>query len=232
MGLERGEAFVLRVHDYAESDLIITLFTERWGKRTAIAKGARRFNSRLGGTFDLLNRVEIVFYDKPRVDLISQGSIVESYNGLKHDYSTVAAVLAVGRLLDRLLPFQQVELSSYTIFARLLSLVEGDRSRSEVTALAAMLKILSVLGHRPRLTECVRCGSKQEALMFVPTQGGIVCVNCGDNGIALTRGLALSLDALIERPLARAGLIRIAEGDLERAREVIDVYVRVLAGSP
>ncbi len=232
MAIERGEAFVLRVHNYAESDQIVTLFTERWGKRAAIAKGARRFNSRLGGTFDLLNRVEVVFYAKPRLDLVSQASLVESYDGLKGDYAVVEAILAVGKLLDRLLPLHQAESPAYDIFTRLLLLVENDRSGCSVTVLAAMLKLLSVLGHRPRLASCVRCGGDRGPLMFSPTRGGIVCANCGDDGIELTRGLSLSLDALVERPLSRAGIVRISQQDVQRAREILDVYVRALATSP
>ncbi|MCK4392159.1 recombination protein O N-terminal domain-containing protein, partial [Candidatus Bipolaricaulota bacterium] len=37
LGLLRADGFVLRIRDFAESDLIVTLFTEQWGKRTAIA---------------------------------------------------------------------------------------------------------------------------------------------------------------------------------------------------
>ena len=231
MGIERGEAFILRVRDFGESDLIVTLFTEDWGKRTAIAKGARRFKSRLGGVFDLLNRVEIVFYAKAQLDLVSQGALISGYPHLKGSMNTVLAALAVSKLLDRLLPPHQQEPAAYTILARLLTLLEEGALQGEQTAIAAMLKLFAVLGHRPQLTACMRCGSTRGPFHFVPARGGIVCTRCEAEGIDLTRGLALSLNALIDRPLSRAGMVRLAKGDLSLTRELVDAYLRELAGT-
>jgi len=231
VGIQRGEAFVLRTRDFGESDLIVTLFTEDWGKRAAIAKGARRFKSRLGGVFDLLNQVEVVFYAKAQLDLISQGALISGYPHLKGSLETVLAVLAVSRLLDRLLPPHQQEPAAYTILARLLALLEEGVPQGEQTAVAAMLKLFAVLGHRPHLTACVRCGSVHGPFRFVPARGGIVCTKCEGKGIDIGRGLALSLNALIDRPLSRAGIVRLAADDLSLTRELIDAYLRELVGT-
>jgi len=221
VGIERGEAFVLRVRDFGESDLIVTLFTEDWGKRTAIAKGARRFKSRLGGVFDLLNRVEVVFYAKAQLDLISQGALISGYPHLKGSLET----------LDRLLPPHQQEPAAYTILARLLALLEEGVPQGEQTAVAGMLKLFAVLGHRPHLTACVRCGSVHGPFRFVSARGGIVCTKCEGKGIDISRGLALSLNALIDRPLSRAGIVRLAADDLSLTRKLVDAYLRELVGT-
>ena len=47
------DAIVIRLTDYGESDRIVTLLTERHGKVTAIAKGARRSRKRFGGALCL-----------------------------------------------------------------------------------------------------------------------------------------------------------------------------------
>lgn len=230
MGIERGEGFVLRVRDFAESDMIVTLFTEEWGKRAGIAKGARRFKSRLGGVFDLLNRVEVVFYAKAQLDLISQGALVHEYPRTKGSIDVVMSALAVGKLLDRLLPLHQQEQAPYTIFSQSLDLLEDGTPRWEQTAVAAMLKIVSVLGHRPQFTSCVRCGSTRGPFRFVPERGGIVCTKCEQRGIDISKGLALSLNALIDRPLSRAGIVRMTKEDLVLSRQLIDSYVKELVG--
>ena len=232
MGIKRGEAFVLRVRDFAESDLIVTLFTEEWGKRSAIAKGARRFTSRLGGVFDLLNRVEVVFYAKEKLDLISQGALSYEYPHVKGSIDTVLKALEVGKLLDRLLPVHQREQAPYTLFTQFLDLLEGGTPHVEQTSLAAMLKMVSVLGHRPQFAACVRCGSTRGPFRFVPARGGVVCTKCEGGGIDISRGLALSLNALIDRPLQRAGIVRMTQEDLLLARRLIDSYLRQLVGAP
>ncbi len=233
MGLLQGIGFVLRTRDYAESDLIVTLFTEGWGKRTAIAKRARRFDSRLGGVFDLLNRVEVVFYEKPRLDLASQGALLNGFPHLKSDLKSISAALAIGRTLDRLLPLHQREDHTYALFHRFLTLLEEGEVPTEQLSLATWMKTLSLLGHRPHLQACARCGESAGPFFFVPAQGGLLCSACSHgNGIAITRGLALSLHTLSSRPLERAGVIRLTTDEIELSHNLIVSYTDHLASGP
>jgi len=233
LGLLQGAGFVLRTRDYAESDLIVTLFTERWGKRTAIAKRARRFDSRLGGVFDLLNRVEVVFYEKSRLDLVSQGSLLDGFRRLKSDRKSISASLAIGRTLDRLLPLHQREDHTYTLFHRFLTLLEESEAPTEQLSLATWLKLLSFLGHRPHLQGCARCGESSGTFFFVPAQGGLLCSTCSHgDGIAITRGLALSLHTLSSRPLERAGVVRLTTDEIELSHDLIVSYTDYLASGP
>lgn len=234
MGLLRADGFVLRIRDFAESDLIVTLFTEQWGKRTAIAKRARRLNSRLGGVFDLLNRVEVVFYPKSRLDLVSQGALLQGFPHLKGDLNVVAAALLVGRLLDRLLPFHQPEERVYSLFGRFLNLLEAGDHSVDRLRLSVTLKLLGFLGHRPRLAGCVRCGSESGPFLFASECGGVLCRACTrrEEGIKISRGLALSLDAFLRLPLERVNVIHLCPEDIRVAVKVVDGYVDHLASGP
>jgi len=224
---------VLRIRDFAESDLIVTLFTEQWGKRTAIAKRARRLDSRLGAVFDLLNRVEIVFYPKARLDLVSQGSLLQGFPHLKGDLNVVVAALLVGRLLDRLLPFHQPEERVYSLFGRFLDLLEAGDHSVDRLRLSVTLKMLAFLGHRPRLTSCVRCGSESGPFLFASECGGVLCRTCARReGIKISRGLALSLDAFLRLPLERVNVTHLCPEDIRVAVKIIDGYVDHLASGP
>ncbi len=227
MGLERGEGFVLRTSEFAEADIIVTLFLRDRGKRVAIAKGARRLNSRLGGVFDLLNRVEVVYYSRDRLDLISQGTLIDGYEPVKRDLGAVTSALTVARLLDRLLPLHQAEEDSYLLFERFLGLLSqrGDT----VLKLAVELKLLSILGHRPHLRSCVRCGDIKGPFRFLPRRGGILCRNCAVNeGIELGSGLARALNWLISHPVEKSGVIRLSEEEAELADSIVSAYIETL----
>ena len=232
MGLVCENGFVLRIRDFAESDLIVTLFAQRLGKRTAIAKGARRLDSRLGGVFDLLNRVEVVFYQRSRLDLVSQGALVEGFSKLKSDLETVSAALSVASLLDRLLSPHQPEERAYALFGSFLGLLE-DGGPASCLRLSVVLKLLTLLGHRPRLGACSRCGAKEGPFVFVSQRGGILCADCSQQeGTPISRGVALALDFLLRHPLERAGVIRLSPEEEHLAAEVVDGYVHHLASSP
>ncbi len=232
MAIKLGQAFVLRVRDFAESDVIVTLFTKEWGKRAAIAKGVRRLASRMGGVFDLLNLVEIVYYSKEQLDLVSQADLISSYPRLKNSMQSTLTALRACKLLDQLLPLHQQEPSAYTIFAQLLTVLEYEKQPREQTGVAAMLKLLAVLGHRPELRACLRCGSTSGPFRFIASRGGILCDKCTKEGINVSRGLGLSLNTLIDIPLLRAGIVRLRDEDLWQANQIVNLYIQELTGHP
>src|SRR5258708_39883550 len=55
----RADAIVLKASDFGEADRALTLFTAEHGKIRAIAKGARRPGSRLGGPGDVLTHSQL-----------------------------------------------------------------------------------------------------------------------------------------------------------------------------
>jgi DNA repair protein RecO (recombination protein O) len=183
----------------------------------------------MGGVFDLLNQVEIVFYAKEQLELISQGDLIASYPHLKSSLQLTLTALNSCKLLDQLLPLHQQEPAAYTIFAQLLVLLEAGQP-PEQTGLAAELKLLSVLGHRPQLSACVRCGSTHGTFRFAPAVGGVLCEKCAKEGLSVNRGLGLSLNTLIDNPLERAGIVRLKDHDVQLAHQLIDLYIEHITG--
>ena len=55
------QATILRTIDYGDSDKIVTLFTSRYGKIVAIAKGAKRAKSAFGGPIEVLTYGSLMF---------------------------------------------------------------------------------------------------------------------------------------------------------------------------
>lgn len=220
---------MLKIRDFAEADLIVTLFTEEWGKRDAIAKGVKRLNSRLGGVFDLLNRVELVFYEKPHLDLISQGALQRTYPKLKSDLDAVTAALRITRLLEKLLPLHQREAQVYTLFSRFLDLLEQDYPEREALHLSVVLKLLALLGHRPQLNACVLCGRLTENLFFAAVRGGVICQHCADeDGMRVGYGLVRGLDALLRLPLEKASVVRLSSDECAFGQRMLETYSATL----
>ena len=56
----RTEAIVLRRSDFAEADRLLTLFSREYGKIRAIAKGARKPQSRKTGHVELFMRTRFL----------------------------------------------------------------------------------------------------------------------------------------------------------------------------
>jgi len=230
LALVQGTGFVLRIRKFAESDLIVTLFTDKWGKRTAIAKQARRLSSRIGGVFDLLNQVEVVFYEKPGLDLISQGSLIQGFLGLKSNLETVSAALSIARLLNRLLPSCQPERQVYALFSLFLKMLDSGDVPMDQLRIAFTMKALTLLGHRPHLNSCLKCDATTDPFSFIAHRGGVLCSKCSQGrGIPVSRGLLLSLESLLRFSLPRAGVVHLSLKDIQLTNEILTLYANFIS---
>jgi len=70
MAIHKTEAIVLRTTKLRETSYIITFFSRDFGKFQAIAKGVRQPGSPWAGLYEPLNRLEIIFYEKLRSDIL------------------------------------------------------------------------------------------------------------------------------------------------------------------
>jgi DNA repair protein RecO (recombination protein O) len=81
MPVREAEAIVLRQYALAEADRIIVLLTRESGMLRAVAQGAKKPRSRLGGCLEPLNHVRVRFYAKEGADLarVWQCEILHSF---------------------------------------------------------------------------------------------------------------------------------------------------------
>src|ERR687885_415233 len=86
----RTEAIILRRSDFGEADRILTLYTPRYGKRRAIAKGVRKTTSRLAGHVELFTRVQLRLAEGRNLDIVTQAQIIAPYRALREDLERIS----------------------------------------------------------------------------------------------------------------------------------------------
>lgn len=85
----KTKAVVLKKNNFSDSSLIVHFYSEKFGRFSGIAKGARNKNSKLGKIIDPLNIVDIVVFNKQvnQVQLITQADLIyfprQSFNDLE-----------------------------------------------------------------------------------------------------------------------------------------------------
>src|SRR3954469_11603333 len=133
----KTEAIVLRSIRYGEADRILHLYSRERGRVGAIAKGARRVKSRLGGRLEPLARVDLILREG-RGDLCTVTGVdtVDAHPGLREHWSSLQratqACDAVLRLLDSAEPNEPV----YNLLCRELKLL--DRTPETATRAHAL----------------------------------------------------------------------------------------------
>jgi len=176
----RVEAVVLRHVDWGEADRLLWLFTREQGKMRAVAKGVRKPRSRKAGHLEPFTRVGLLLAEGREWFIVTQAEAVEVYLPLREDLVRMSYALYVVELLDRFTYEEGEHVGLY----RLLVDTLGRLSSEAQPALATRyyeLRLLDLVGFRPRLFECAGCGGviQPEEQYFSAERGGVLCPRCG-----------------------------------------------------
>ena len=154
----RTEAIVLRRTDFGEADRLLTLYSKEYGKITAIAKGARKPQSRKTGHVELFMRSKFLIAKGRNLDIVTQAEMVDPYALLRADFMRVTHASYAVELLDRFTVEEDRHTGIYSC-SLIPSPFGNRRLRSGITRYYE-LHLLSLTGFRPRLFQCVSCGRR------------------------------------------------------------------------
>jgi len=176
----RLEAVVLRHSDWGEADRLIGLFSRESGKQRAIAKGARKVRSRKAGHLEPFTRVNLMLARGRDLAIITQAETVDAYQPLREDLLKTGYASYVVELLDRFTYEEGENRALFTLLADTLARI-AYQDDPFVAVRYYEIRLLDLLGFRPDLQNCVRCGNEvlPEDQFFSPALGGVICPRCG-----------------------------------------------------
>ncbi|MBI4278651.1 MAG: DNA repair protein RecO [Armatimonadetes bacterium] len=213
MPVYKAEGIVLRRRTLREADRLVTLFTRERGKIAAVARGARKPTSRLGGRLEPLARVRALLAVGRTLDVITQVEVVAGAPRLRGDLQAWMHAVYAAELVDRSVGEREPLPDLFDLFARSLELLAAPAPASasvpitasgdawpQLVVLRFALSLLGHLGYAPRLDACLACGRAVAASgWFSPALGGVLCGRCRtqDAGVLPASGLTLrAMDAL------------------------------------
>ncbi len=153
----RTEAIVLKRSDFGEADRLLTLYTQGYGKIRAIAKGARKPQSRKTGHVELFMRSNCFFAKGRNMNILTQAEMVAAYVGLREDLVRTTYAAYGVELLDRFTVDDEQNRDIYQLLADGLGWFE---THEDVLLVARFfeLRLLSLTGFRPQFFSCVASG--------------------------------------------------------------------------
>jgi DNA repair protein RecO (recombination protein O) len=180
--LYRTEAIILKRSDLFEADRLLTLYTPKLGKIRAIAKGVRKPTSRKSGHVELFTHSQLLIAKGRNLDIVTQAETIHAFRPLREDLLRITYAYYAAELVDL---FVEEAIENRPLFDLLLAMLGwlGDASDLDLTTRFFELRLLSLLGYRPQLFQCVACRRRIEpvANFFSAADGGILCADCGQN---------------------------------------------------
>jgi len=188
----KTEAIVLKHFNLKEADRILTLYTPNLGKLSAVAKGVRRPKSRMGGHLELLTHCALMLTRGRNMDTINQSETISSFLPLREDLWRSSLALYAAELVSQ---FTVEHVENYHAYKLLLDTLHRlcETRNGELTLRFFEINLLTHLGYKPELYQCIACKHDLEptANYFSASGGGVLCPACRSRE-ALSRPVSLN----------------------------------------
>lgn len=176
------QGIVLKAVRYEENDVILTIFTRKLGKVSALAKGAKRNKSALLSSSQLFAYCNYTLRKQGSMYRVSQSDIIKSFYDISYDIDAFSYATYITKLVENSTLENQTNNRLFVLLAQTLYLyTQVDVDKKFVTH-AFELKFLDYIGLRPIINRCSVCGTRDlKSPVFNVYEGGVLCSSCIEN---------------------------------------------------
>lgn len=234
MSLIKTKGLVIKEQAYKEQDKILTIFTEDEGKIQCMARGVRRQKSGLMASTQIFAYSEFVYYPGKSFGSINQADLIESFYPLRNNLTKMALAAYLLDLMNNAFDFFQKSPKILKLLLYILYYMAQGTSKSDSALVGAFqMKLISVLGYRPRLDNCSACESQNNLNFFSIENYGLLCQNCySAPGYAykITDSMRNTLADFLNEPIKVIKDREYSSEDMMKLTDILDHYIGYCIG--
>lgn len=182
---QNSEALVIKRDDWRESDSRVVLYTKNFGKIVLIARGIKKFKSKLAGHIEPLTLIQVMILKGKHLDYLGSAISKEAYLNIKSDLNALYFVGAALSLFNNQVKEGVPDEELYDFLSYWLLLVNDrfiplDKTGGELLYNYFVVRLLVILGYKPQLRHCLNCEK-----LITPADnyfnfrlGGLICPSC------------------------------------------------------
>ncbi|HZV81740.1 MAG TPA: DNA repair protein RecO [Geobacteraceae bacterium] len=219
------EALIIGLMDYRESDKIVTFFTRDHGRLSGVARGAKRSVKRFGGTLELFSRLSLSFTPADGLVTVNDVDPITIFPSIRATLEGIAHAGYACELVAAMAPERQANQRLFRLLTAYLEQLDNappspsDRHFFEIN-------FLNIIGYRPPLESCCRCGNPlgpEGGSWSDGQEGGVSCLRCGRSGARL--GGEVIAELLRSLTTGRFGQISFPSRELAEAEAYLEAFI-------
>jgi DNA repair protein RecO len=189
---ENTKGIVLTRINYSESDRIITVLTDKFGKLRLMVRGARKIKSKMAGGIELFSTIELSFIPaKAEIGTLVSARLINHYGNIIKDINRVQLGYEILKLINKSTEDNSDE-AYFDLLGITLSLIDNHEIGSDRIRFWFDAQLLKIAGHTPNLitdenNQPLKKGSKylfdSERMCFIEAENG----RLGENDIKYMR---------------------------------------------
>lgn len=194
---------VIKTSEFKESDKLIVLFTEKLGKVSVLAKGARKSKSKFLSLSLPFCFGEYVVFKGKNLYTLNEGEPINSFQSLLNDLDSLTVASYLCELIDIAMVEEESNRELFKTFITAFYLIENKAIDYNLILRAFEVKLLAYSGYSLSLENCAICRKRINRSNFISFEflGG-VCDDCKKvNGIHVSYPTYNSLKYLTRTPI-------------------------------
>ncbi|NBJ68551.1 MULTISPECIES: DNA repair protein RecO [Clostridia] len=230
--LEKIQGVVLKTRDYGETHKIITIFSKKLGKLSAIAKGAKKPKSRMAAVTQPFIYAEFLMYVNKGLSTIQQAEVIDSFRSIREDIVKTAYAAYLVELTDKLMDDKKPDVFIFEQFFQTMQWINKEED-AQIPLMMFELKLYQKGGFAPTVACCSHCKTTTPPFAFSIQEAGLLCSSCrsmDSQAIDLPKGVAKLLSIFASVELQQVTSISVKESNKRLLRELLDHYYDYYGG--
>jgi len=245
----RNKGFVLKETEKGETDRVLTIFSQDFGRIEVLAKAIRKMQSKLRAGIPLFSICEIEFIKGRSYKTLTDAILINDFENLKKDLERLKIAYKIADVFIRLVKPPQQDEKIWQLLEETFTALDSSFLPVEATAQPLQAgkfqvsgfmiyfyffwRLLAILGYEPELYSCSNCHRqlKPENLYF-SVKGGIVCESCRRENETMTMPIQVDIIKILreisKRNLKELKLIRLDSEHWENLEKVSTFYLASL----
>lgn len=237
MPLVKTSGIVLNSRPMGELDRIVEIFSEDIGRIQGVAKGARSFKNRFGGSLEPFTLCRLNLFKKNNNTLhrIESADIIESFRTLREDLSLLLHASCMIDTLRKLVPLEDPNKIVLSLLHKSLErLAAGDPAEKILSYY--QIRLLHISGVGPRLDSCLKCSReiKYTRVIISVSEGGSICSSCSSRLSGKYTVVTGATMAVIRKwqstPMYHVNRFIIADDIKREMKELLETYITYVTG--
>jgi len=159
--------------------MIVHLLSEEGQQLRAVVKGVRKTRSRFGARMEPFSVVNLLLHTGRSLDVVREAESVATHAALREDLDLTTAAAVVVDVLDKVSFAGDRQPVLFQLGVKTLDVMEQTASsRLPILVAGFLIKAMSMIGLKPCLGSCTRCGGSECVAIFAPESGGVICEAC------------------------------------------------------
>ncbi|WP_047986319.1 DNA repair protein RecO [Ornithinibacillus californiensis] len=230
--LEKIDGIIIKTKDYGETHKIVTIFSKKIGKFSAIARGAKKPKSRMAAVTQPFIYGQFFVYINKGLSTIQQGEILDSFRNIREDIIKTAHAAYLVELTDKLLDENVPNMEVYTQLFKTMEWI-NENDDVDIPVMMYEMKLFRTGGFAPTVHQCTNCGEKGAPFSFSIVEGGLLCQKCqhiDPDSIELPNAVVKLLFLFSSVGLERVGNVSVKDENRLLLRGLIDAYYERYGG--